>query len=387
MTVTTALSGPRIFDGSRWHDGAAVLIREGRVAGIVPRPDLPADAVIEEVAGGMLVPGFIDAQVNGGGGVLLNDTPTAAAMDHIAATHRAFGTCRLLPTLVTTNTSTMQGALAAARGAGPGVAGLHLEGPHLAPARRGIHDERLMRRMTDADVEMLKSADVGRLLVTVSPEQVDAGQVKRLVDGGVVVSLGHSDATYEQAMALFEAGATGVTHLFNAMSPLLSRAPGLVGAALDAGTAWCGIIADGFHVGAPALSIALRAKRPPGRLFLVTDAMPTVGSEATSFVLGGRTITRAGTRAGTRHGEKLTWTSEAGAEVLAGAHLDMASAVRFCVSDLGLPIDEALRMASLYPATFLRLDDAHGRLAPGYAADIVHLGTDLRVLKTWVGGG
>lgn len=379
MTAATALSGARIFDGSHWHDGAAVLIRDGRVAGIVPCSDVPADAVIEEIAGGLLVPGFIDAQVNGGGGVLLNDTPTAGAMDRIAAAHRAFGTCRLLPTLVTTDSSTMQAALAAARSAGPGVAGLHLEGPHLAPARRGIHDERLMRRMTDADVEMLKSADVGRLLVTVSPEQVDAVQVKRLVDSGVIVSLGHSDATYEQAMALFDAGATGATHLFNAMSPLQSRAPGLVGAALDAGAVWCGVIADGFHVGAPALSIALRAKRLPGRLFLVTDAMPTVGSHVASFALGGRTVTR--------HGEKLTWASEAGAEVLAGAHLDMASAVRFCVADLGLPIDEALRMASLYPATFLHLDDAHGRLAPGYVADIVHLGTDLRVLKTWVGGG
>jgi N-acetylglucosamine-6-phosphate deacetylase len=376
--TTRALAGARIFDGSRWHDGAAVLIRDDRIAGIVPRPDLPADAVVEEVDG-LLAPGFIDAQVNGGGGVLLADTPTAEAMDRIATAHRPFGTCRLLPTLVTTGISTMQRALAAARAAGPGVAGLHLEGPHLAPARRGIHDDRLMRRMTDADVEMLLSADVARLLVTVAPEQVDAAQVKRLVDGGVIVSLGHSDATYEQAMALFDAGATGATHLFNAMSPLQSRAGGVVGAALDAAAAWCGIIADGFHVGAPALSIALRAKRPPGRLFLVTDAMPTVGSDMPSFTLGGRVITR--------RGRKLAWTSETGAEVLAGAHLDMASAVKFCVDGLGLPLDEALRMASLYPATFLRLDDSHGRIAPGYVADIVQLGPDLGVLKTWIGGG
>jgi N-acetylglucosamine-6-phosphate deacetylase len=279
---------------------------------------------------------------------------------------------------VTTGASTMEVALAAARAAGPGIAGLHLEGPHLAPARRGIHDERLMRRMTDADVERLLSADVARLLVTVAPEQVDAAQVKRLVDGGVIVSLGHSDATYEQAMALFDAGATGATHLFNAMSPLQSRAGGLVGAALDAAATWCGVIADGFHVGVPALSIALRAKRPPGRLFLVTDAMPTVGSDVPSFALGGRAITR--------RGRKLVWTSETGAEVLAGAHLDMASAVRFCVDGLGVPLDEALRMASLYPAMFLRLDHAHGRIAPGYLADIVQLGPDLRVLRTWVGG-
>jgi N-acetylglucosamine-6-phosphate deacetylase len=337
---------------------------------------MPSGTLVETVDGGMLVPGFIDAQVNGGGGVLLNDTPTAEAMDRIAAAHRPFGTCRLLPTLVTTSDRIMQAALAAVRSAGPGVAGLHLEGPHLSPVRRGAHDERPMRRMTDADVERLLAPDVGRLLVTLAPEQVEAAQVRRLVEGGVVVSLGHSDATYEQAMALFDAGATGITHLFNAMSPLQGRAAGMVGAALDAGAAWCGIIADGLHVSAPTLAVALRAKRPPGRLFLVTDAMPTVGSDVSSFAFSGRTITR--------RGDRLTLSNEAGQEVLAGAHLDMASAVRFCVKELAVPLEEALRMASLYPATFLRLDANHGRIAPGYVADVVHLDADLTVRKTWV---
>ena len=249
MTIS-ALTGARIFDGDRWHDRSAVLVRDGVVLDIAPESAVPADATVEKLEGGLLAPGFIDAQVNGGGGVLLNDAPTAEAMGRIAAAHRTFGTCRLLPTLVTTSVETTRAALAAARHAGPGVAGLHLEGPHLAPARKGIHDERFMRRLTDADLEMLLSADVGRLLVTVAPEQVAPAQVRRLVDGGVVVSLGHSDATYEQAMALFDAGATGVTHLFNAMSPLHSRAGGLVGAALDAGAVWCGIIADGQHVAA-----------------------------------------------------------------------------------------------------------------------------------------
>jgi N-acetylglucosamine-6-phosphate deacetylase len=377
MTGITALTGARIFDGDRWHDGSALLIRDGAIMGIVPQSDLPADAAVQRVDGGMLVPGFIDAQVNGGGGVLLNDTPTAEAMGAIAAAHRTFGTCRLLPTLVTTSTETTRAALAAGRHAGPGVAGLHLEGPHLAPARKGIHDERFMRRLADADLEMLLSADVGRLLVTVAPEQVEPAQVRRLVDGGVIVSLGHSDATYEQAMALFDAGATGVTHLFNAMSPMQSRAGGLVGAALDAGAVWCGIIADGLHVAASTLGIALRAKQAPGRLFLVTDAMPTVGSAATSFRLGERTIDR--------RGDRLTWTDPSGTEVLAGAHLDMATAVRFCVGVLKLPLEESLRMAALYPAKFLRLDNKHGRLARGHVADIVHLGADLTVRRTWIG--
>ncbi|MGH8431136.1 MAG: N-acetylglucosamine-6-phosphate deacetylase, partial [Solimonas sp.] len=323
-------------------------------------------------------PGFIDVQVNGGGGVLFNDAPTSESMDRIAAAHRAFGTCRLLPTLITTSAALTKAALDAARIRGPGIAGLHLEGPHLSPARCGIHDSRAMRRMSEADLEMLLSAEVGRLLVTVAPEQVEAGQVRRLVDNGVIVSLGHSDASYAEAMALIDAGATGVTHLFNAMSPLQSRRPGLVGAALDAGAAWCGFIADGIHVAPGALRIALRAKRPPGRLFLVTDAMPTLGSTATSFTLDGRLISR--------HGNRLTWTDDDGEQILAGAHLDMASAVRFCIRELELPLEDALRMASLYPAQFLQLDDQHGRLARGCAADLVHLGLGLTVQKTWVAG-
>jgi N-acetylglucosamine-6-phosphate deacetylase len=372
----TALAGARIFDGSRWHDDSAVLMLNDTIVDVVPAADIPSGAVLEKIDGGILAPGFIDAQVNGGGGVLFNDAPTGESMDRIAAAHRAFGTCRLLPTLVTTTPAATEAALAAARTARPGIAGLHLEGPHLSLARRGIHDGAVMRRMSEADLAALLSADIGRLLVTIAPEQADAAQVRRLVDGGVIVSLGHSDATYAQAMALIDAGASGVTHLFNAMSPLQGRAPGLVGAALDAGPVWCGFIADGIHVDAATLRIALRAKRKPGRLFLVSDAMPTVGSPATSFALDGRVITRRGNR--------LTWTSDGGVEVLAGAHLDLSAAVRFCVDELELPLEEALRMASLYPAMFLRLDGSHGRIARGYAADLVHLGLDLTVRKTWV---
>jgi len=235
-----------------------------------------------------------------------------------------------------------------------------------------------MRRLSEQDIDRLLAANVGRLLMTVAPEQVEPAQVRRLVDGGVIVSLGHSDATYERAMAMIDVGATGVTHLFNAMSPVQNRAAGLVGAALEAGSAWCGVIADGIHVAPAVLRIALRAKRPPGRLFLVTDAMPSVGSAATSFTFGGRSVQR--------HGNRLTWTSESGERVLAGAHLDMASAVRFCVNELDVPLEEALRMAALYPATFLRLDDRYGRIAPGFAADIVHLDAALEVRRTWVSG-
>ena len=378
MTRLTALSGARIFDGKSWHDESAIMVGDGRVLDIVARGTVPADAAMERVEDGMLVPGFLDAQVNGGGGVALNDAPTAETMNRIATAHRPFGTCRMLPTLVTAPPEVTAAALAAARGSDPSIVGLHLEGPHLDPARQGVHDGRLMRRLSEADIDRLLAADVGRLLLTIAPEQAEPAQVRRLVDGGVIVSLGHSNATSEQAMAMIDAGATGVTHLFNAMSPLQNRAAGLTGAALDAGSTWCGVIADGIHVAPAVLRIALRAKRPPGRLFLVTDAMPSVGSGATSFTFGGRIVQRQGIQ--------LTTTGDNGEPVLAGAHLDMASAVRFCVDELEVPLEEALRMAALYPATFLRLDHRHGRIARGYAADIVHLDQTLQVRRTWVGG-
>ncbi len=375
----TALSGARIFDGDRWHDDeSAILIGDGHILDIVARHAVPADAAIERVEGGMLAPGFLDAQVNGGGGVALNESPTAETMNRIAAAHRRFGTCRLLPTLVTAPPEVTAAALAAAPGAGPAIVGLHLEGPHLDPVRQGVHDGRLMRRLSEADIDRLLAADVGRMLLTIAPEQAEPAQVRRLVEGGAIVSLGHSDATYELVTAMIDAGASGITHLFNAMSPLQNRAAGLVGAALEGGSVWCGVIADGIHVAPAVLRIALRAKRPPGRLFLVTDAMPSVGTSATSFTFGGRTVQREGNR--------LTWTGDSGEPVLAGAHLDMASALRLCVDELEVPLDEALRMAALYPAKFLKLDDRHGRLASGYAADVVHLDTTLQVQRTWVGG-
>ena len=378
MTRLTAVSGAPIFDGECWHDDSAILIGDGRILAIVAKHAVPADAAIERVEGGILVPGFLDAQVNGGGGVALNDAPTTETMDRIAAAHRPFGTCRLLPTLVTAQPESTAAALAAVHGTGSAIVGLHLEGPHLDPVRQGVHDGGLMRRLGDADIDRLLAADVGRLLLTIAPGQVEPTQVRRLVEGGVIVSLGHSDATCEQAMAMIDAGATGITHLFNAMSPLQNRAAGLVGAALEAGSVWCGVIADGIHVAPAVLRIALRAKRPPGRLFLVTDAMPSVGSSATTFTFGGRTVHRQGNR--------LTWTGESGEPVLAGAHLDMASAVRLCVDELEVPLEEALRMAALYPATFLKLDDRHGRIASGYVADVVHLDETLQVRRTWVGG-
>ncbi|CDN95446.1 MULTISPECIES: N-acetylglucosamine-6-phosphate deacetylase [Rhizobium/Agrobacterium group] len=370
MTIT-ALTAARIFDGNAMRDEAAILIRDGMVVDLASRAEIPADCFVRDLGIGVVAPGFIDLQVNGGGGVMLNDGPSAATMAAIAAAHRPFGTTGLLPTLITDTKAITDAAIeAAAQAVGnvPGVLGLHLEGPHLAPARKGAHLAELMRPMSDADVEQLISARerIGVLLVTVAVEQVGPRLIRRLAEAGVIVSLGHTDADYDSTMAAIDAGARSATHLFNAMTQLGNRDPGVVGAVLASPTVSAGIIADGHHVHPESLRAALAAKRAPGRLYLVTDAMASVGMEGDSFVLNQRTVHR-------RDG-RLTLSDG----TLAGADIDMSATVRFAVANLGLSVEEVLRMASLYPAELIG-DGRRGRIEPGAAAEFVHLDDDLTV--------
>ena len=380
MSGTFAIAAPRLFDGETWHGNAALVIRDGIVEGIVARGHVPGDAAVVELAGGLIVPGFVDLQVNGGGGVMLNDRQDVATIRTICQAHAPFGTTALLPTLITdTPETTARAVEAGARAAGEGVAGflgLHLEGPHLSKSRKGAHDPALIRPMTDEDQDRLVAARrrLPALLTTVAPETVDAARVSALSTAGIVVSLGHSDATFATANVYARAGASMATHLFNAMSQIGNREAGLAGAAIDNGTLWAGLIADGIHVDAATIRIALRAKNGPARIFLVTDAMATIGTEMTEFTLNGRTILR-------RDG-RLTLADG----TLAGADLDMISAVRFMHREVGLDLAEALNMAALYPAQAMGLDRSHGRLAKGARADLVHLSDALDVRTVWIGG-
>lgn len=380
MSTPIAFTGARIFDGERWRDDAALVVRDGVVQDIVARDAVPADAETRDMAGSLIAPGFVDLQVNGGGGVMLNDNPDVASIRTICAAHAPFGTTALLPTLITDTAEITAAAIAAGREAAaqrvPGFLGLHLEGPHLSIARKGAHDPRLIRPMTAADQAALIAArkDLPVLLTTVAPESVDPQQVAALAEAGVVVSLGHTDAGYATARAFAEAGAAMATHLFNAMSQVGNREPGVAGAAIDLGSLHAGLIADGIHVDPATIRIALRAKRGPGKIFLVTDAMATIGTDMGTFTLNGRTIYRKDGSLRLADG------------TLAGADLDMVSAVRFMHRTIGLDLGEALRMASLYPAEAVGQAHRLGRLAKGFAADIVALSDGLDVKGVWIGG-
>ena len=376
--MATALANGRVLLDDGLHDGMAVLLDDGDIAAVV-RDDDPRlrEVEVHDLHGGTLLPGFIDAQVNGGGGVLFNNAPTVDAIATIARAHRRFGTTGLLPTLISDDLDVMRAAIdavreAIARGV-PGVLGIHLEGPYLAPARRGTHDAGKFRVPDAAEIELATSLGNGVTLLTLAPEQVPAESIRALAARGAVVAAGHTAGSYEQLRAGLEAGVRGFTHLYNAMTPLQGREPGAVGAALEDRDSWCGIIADGVHVHPASLRVALAAK-PRGKVFLVTDAMPPVGADSPDYELYGEIITA-------RDG---VVRNAAGA--LAGSALDMATAVRNAVSLLGLPLAEAARMASLYPARFLRIDDRRGRIAPGCRADLVLLDDALQVACTWIDG-
>jgi N-acetylglucosamine-6-phosphate deacetylase len=373
-----ALTNARVLLDKGLTEGRAVVIDNGRIAAIVSEREIPADARRVDLDGALLLPGFFDTQVNGGAGLLFNDAPSVETIAAIGAAHRRFGATAFLPTLISDDLNVVRAAIAAVDAAiaegVPGVHGIHIEGPFLNPRRKGVHDASKFLTLDESAIGLLSSLKEGRTLVTLAPEKTRPEIVRALRDAGVTVSAGHTNASYGATKAALASGLTGFTHLFNAMSPLTSREPGVVGAALEDQNAWCGLIVDGRHVDPVVLKIALKC-RPLERFMLVTDAMPSVGmSGGKTFMLQGRMITVEDGVCVDAHG------------TLAGSDLDMASAVRNAVAMLGITLPQAVRMASAHPAAFLGLDSEFGRIAPGLRADLVAATDAVEVIETWIGG-
>ena len=380
MTKKKSFVGATIFDGFKRHLNSALIIKNSKVVEIIPEEKVDPKTEQFVLAGGLLTPGFVDLQVNGGGGVLFNDNPSLENLKTICEAHAKLGSTSIMPTLISDSPEVNKRAISAIIDALDqqinGLVGLHLEGPHLALARKGVHEERFIRPMKEFDCLELESLanKIPKLMLTIAPEAVSPQQITRLSKAGAIISLGHTDCTFNQAADAVDAGATCATHLFNAMSPFGSREPGLVGAVLDSGKLFSGIIADGFHVNKTSINLALRAKKAPGAVFLVSDAMSTVGSDQKHFFLNDRLITRS-------QGKLIL---EDG--TLAGADINLSDAVKYMVNEVGISQDDAIRMASLIPAKVLGVESEFGCLVPEARADFLWMKNDLEIEKVWVGG-
>ena len=364
----------QLFDGQNFIDNQVLTITDGVISAIDQNIDN-----VDVKAAGLVVPGFIDLQVNGGGGALFNDSPSVDKLKTIMTAHAKFGTTAMMPTLITDKVDIMAQAADAMSEAiaqkVPGIIGIHFEGPHLSLAKKGTHSAELIRPISAAEWEILSRKDIGQVMVTLAPETVSAQDVTRMVELGIKVCLGHTNADFSTAQKAVDAGATGFTHLFNAMSPLQGREPGVVGCALLNDNTQCGLIVDGHHVDYASCQLAIKAK-PAGGIFLVTDAMPPVGTDMKEFPLYDRTVY-------VENGKLTSTTGE-----LAGSSLDMVTAVKNTHLGLKVSLDESLRMASLYPAQYLygHNDVIRGELILGMQADMVILNDDFTVQSTWIGG-
>ena len=372
------LYGGQIFDGVTLHSNKAACFEDNHFTGLVDPTHVRSSDAVVDLEGDILSPGYVDLQVNGGGGIMFNDDPSAKTLARIAKAHHDLGATRILPTLITDLAEKTNAAIDAARSAianrTPGIAGLHLEGPHLSIARKGAHDAQFIRPMGETDLQILLNAKATLpiLKVTIAPENVTVDQVKTLSNAGVLVSLGHTDADFDTCMAYAQAGARCVTHLFNAMSQLGNRTPGLVGAALADGALSAGMIADGVHVHPSVMRTAWAAKSGPGRIYLISDAMAVAGTDLQSFTLDGRTITR--------HNGQLRLNDG----TLAGADLDLTTAIRILVQDVGIQPDHALAATTQIPASVCGLD-ARLRAGVTHISDIIRIKGDLSTASPLTG--
>lgn len=373
--MRAAFTGAHVFDGHELRRDACLVVENGRVESI--QGHAPAGVQEVRLSGGTIAPGLLDLQVNGGGGEMVDGQTDAAKLARICALHAKLGATGILPTLITDTPEATAHVIAAgieaAAAKAPGFLGLHLEGPHLSPSRKGAHDAKLIRPMTQVDLDTYCAAArrLPSLLITLAPNSATPQQIAELTAAGVIVSLGHTDTTFPDARAAIAAGAKSATHLFNAMSQLGNRDPGMVGAVLSSGLA-AGLIADGFHVALETMQIALRA-RPEG-LYLVSDCMAVAGSDVTEFTLGGRRILR--------HGGRLTLEDG----TLAGADLSLPQAIKFMVEKVGTFLDQTLAMATSTPARLLGRQAKIGHLTPGLPADLVHLDGSLGLASVWRAG-
>lgn len=374
--MKTALTGANVFDGHRVIENAALIYEENSIIGVVPRDEVPADCTITELNGGLLSPGFIDLQINGAGGVLFNNAPDIESLKTMAAAVRPLGVTRILPTIITDDITVTRAAVDACTEASktvPGILGIHVEGPFFCLKKNGVHQKDKIRKVGNEDWDWIKKLSDIPSILTLAPDQVSPSDIQKISDLNIRICAGHTNATYDQVVSAHNAGLSGFTHLFNAMRQFSGREPGVVGAALTLKNTWAGMIADGIHVHNASMLHAIASKGYE-QVFLVSDAMATIGSDQKTFELYGERIEE-------KDGQLVNAEGK-----LAGSAISLADAVRYCAHTLQLPVEQVLAMATRVPASYLNINSQYGTFASGAVADICHLDDELNVLSVWQDG-
>ena len=376
LKMKYALVNGIIYTGYDRLTQHAVVINNDTITQICAQQDLPADIDQIDVKGAIVAPGFIDLQLNGCGGVMFNDDISTHALDVMHNANLKSGCTSFLPTFITSSDADMLKAIEETRqymAEHPNqVLGLHLEGPYLNPEKKGIHNIDYVRTSDQTMIDTICANHDVIAKVTMAPEVNDHKHIKQLAETGIVVSLGHTNCTYQQARAGFASGMAFATHLFNAMSSIAGREPGAVGAVYDSPDIYTGIIADGFHVDYANIRIAKKIKQD--KLILVTDATAPAGAEMDYFIFVGKKVYYRDGKCVDEHG------------TLGGSALTMIQAVKNAVEHVGIALDEALRMATLYPARAMKLDHKLGKLAPDTIANLAIFDQDFQVQATIVNG-
>lgn len=371
-----ALRGATIFDGYTTHQNSALLIDGEHIHSIVSEDSIPSDFSITELTGGTLAPGLIDLQVNGGGGVLLNNAPTQDTLETMARGHAKFGVTRILPTVIS---DTPEVSIAAIRSAKKcdvkhsGVLGIHIEGPFFSIEKAGVHRIEKLRSLAASDWTWLKELAELPSIITLAPEQTSLEDIEAIAELGIRICAGHTNAHYQDVKNAFDHGLSGFTHLYNAMSQMQGREPGVVGAALSLKDTWAGLIADGIHAHPASMLAAINAKGFE-KIFLVSDSMANIGSDKKTFELYGELIEERDGRLVNANGN------------LAGSAISLLDAVRYSINELNLAPEQALAMASRVPATYMKLDNTFGSFKSGYISDICWLDEHWNIAGTWRAG-
>jgi len=370
-----ALTNCTIYTTDSILTNHTVVVEEGHISRIQPVTELDSAIKQIDLQGANLCPGFIDLQINGCGGVMFNGDISEQTLETMQSANLKSGTTSYLPTLITSSNEDITKALTVTRQymdkKSNEVLGVHLEGPFLSLAKKGIHRAEFIRQPEQAMVDLICASNDVVTTITVAPENVSSDVIEQFIKAGINVSIGHSNATYEQASATIDSGATLATHLFNAMSSMIGREPGMLGAIYDHHL-YAGIIVDGFHVSYPNIRISKRLLGE--KLILVTDATAPVNADIDQFDFVGTSVYY---KEGKCVGKDGT---------LGGSALTMIDAIKNSVKHVGIELQEAIRMATLYPARAISIDHKLGSISAGKIANLTVFNDDYRVTATIVNG-